>query len=428
MSGGSLDDLADNPDIDNDSWAQEFSDVITNILDRKRSSVQGREEAYAAYCRLSKFHYVHEELYGRVGDLVGAFCKSIKLETSVRETTLALRALELLALSAYDNTIYENVEPVLTRTIRDSTSNVVKSSAIRCLGSCAVFAGAGEDGMLDQMNFFLDIVASYGDSIDASYDSGCIEAALAEWGHLATHVNDLSAESEEAVQIFADQLDGNDTGVQIAAGENIALLYEKSYGPQADFGEDEDENDNDGEDSDAVNDNDEAEEELLNYEGPRLVKRYDPYHDTPELADQLKSLATAHSKRISKRDKKSLHTNFISILTTVEDPRRGPMYNSAINQETNRHFGSKFSVKVGRDGVMNIDRWWKWIRLNSLRRILQGGFSVHYHQDNREVLNSLPPVDRRYDTTSSAGRWKTTKGTKHRDTRRFAIHDESDGE
>lgn len=426
-----LDSLLDFTDdeANNEFWEHEFSDVITNIVDRKRSSVQGREEAYTAFGRLSKFHYVHDELYGRVGELTAAFCKSIKQESSVRETTLALRALELLALSGNDNTVYENVEPVLTRAIRDSSSNLVKSSAIRCLGSCAVFAGAGEDGMLDQMNFFIDIVASYGESIGASHDTDCTEAALSEWGHLATHIWDLAAESEEAIEIFAEQLGGNDTGVQIAAGENIALLYEKSFSPRANFGEDSSEEDEDDEaEEDEKNDEDEAEEALLNYEGPRLVQRYEPYHDTPEVLNLLKSLATAHSKKISKKDKKSLHMNFISIYTSVEDARRGPMYNTAINYNTNRHFGSKTRVKIGRDGVVVIDRWWKWIRLNKLRRLLLGGFYVHFNEGNQTVLDSLPLAVIRLDSDTGTGQWKTDKGRKPRDTRRFAIHHDEDAE
>jgi hypothetical protein len=44
--------------------------------------------------------------------------------------------------------------------------------------------------------------------------------------------------------------------------------------------------------------------------------------------------------------------------------------------------------------VMSIDRWWKWIRLASLRRILQGGFVEHYYQGNRAVLDNLPVMVR----------------------------------
>ncbi|KAL1851823.1 hypothetical protein Plec18167_009462 [Paecilomyces lecythidis] len=382
-STASLDDLADNPDRGNDQWAEELADRVQEILDRKRSSVQGREESLSAYCRLSKYHFVADEIRSNISDLLAAFSRSVKYESSVRETTLALRALELLTVTSLDETIYENVEPLLTRTIRDSTSNSVKAAAIHCLGTCTFFGGAGEDGHLEQMTFFLDIVASDGQSIGAVDDAASVTAALQEWGFLATEIEDLEEESEEAVGIFIDQLDSSEPSVQIAAGENIALLYEKSYTPQED---DDDEGEDTQSDSDLNSSN--------NFDEPKLVKRYNAYHNTPELERQLQSLASISSKRINKKDRKSLHNNFTSILTTVENPRRGPMYSTAIDQDTNRHYGSKRTIKIGREGIMNIDRWWKWIRLASLRRILQGGFTEHYYQGNSAVLDSLPVMMR----------------------------------
>ncbi|KAL1962755.1 hypothetical protein VTN77DRAFT_9209 [Rasamsonia byssochlamydoides] len=409
----SLNDLADNPEVDNPNWEEELAARIQEILDRKRSSVQGREESLSAYCRLSKYHYVEEEIRAHVKDLLSAFSRSIKYESSVRETTLALRALELIAITANDNTIYENVEPLLTRTIRNSTSNLVKAAAIHCLGSCTFFGGAGEDDHLEQMNFFLDIIASDGHSIDAADDAGSVTAALQEWGFLATEIDDLEGESEEAIETFIDQLESSDPGVQIAAGENIALLYEKSYTPQEDDEEDEGHSDDDDASVLSAGDPD----------GPKLVKRYNAYHNTPQLERILQSLATVSGKRISKKDKRSLHSNFASILTTVENPRRGPMYSTAIDQGTNQHYGSKYTVKIGQEGVMNIDRWWKWIRLAALRRILQGGFVEHYYQGNRAVLDNLPvmmrdaPVDR-------AGAKKAAKN--RNSARRMAFDDEDD--
>lgn len=393
-SAASIDDLADNPEQDNEEWAQELGDRIQDLLDRKRSSVQGREESLSAFCRLAKYHYVEEEIRSKIPDLLGAFTRSIKYESSVRETTLALRALELLAITASDNTIYENVEPLLTRTIRDSTSNIVKAAAIHCLGACTFFGGATEDAFFDQMNFFLDIVASDGHSIDADDDASSVTAALQEWGFLATEIDDLENESEDAVGIFIDQLDSSEPSVQIAAGENIALLYEKSYTPQEDDEDADDVEDHSEDDSSVVS-------SVENGDGPRLIKRYNAYHNTPELIQQLQSLATVSGKRINKRDKKSLHANFASILTTVENPRRGPMYSTAIDRDTNRHYGSKCAVKIGREGVMRIDRWWKWIRLAALRRILQGGFAEHYYQGNRAVLDSLPVMMRESPSASS---------------------------
>ncbi|KAL4783927.1 IFRD domain protein [Aspergillus varians] len=421
ISLGSLDDL-DTAELENNNtdWNQELHEVIEDILDRKRSSVFGREETYAAYCRLSKFHYVEESIRRRVLDLLAAFGRSIKAETSVRESTLALRALELLAITASDYTIFEHAEPLLTRTIRDSTSNAIKAAAIHCLGTCTMFGGAGDDSIQDQMMFLLDVVASDGQSIDAQDDSTCVTAALQEWGFMATEIEDLESESEDSIQIFMDQLTSSESSVQIAAGENIALLYEKSYTPQ----EDDDDEGEEEDDFDGENGHDTDSEDETFHTGPKLVKRYNAYHNTPELERQLQSLATIHTKRINKRDKKNLHSNFSSIHTTVANPRRGPMYNTAIDQETNRHYGSKLTVKIGQQGIMHIDRWWKWVRLNSLRRVLQGGFAIHYFQGNRAVLESLPVVMVRMQTP--ADRSTSKKAAKMRNNRRWAMQGFSD--
>ncbi|KAJ5288509.1 hypothetical protein N7478_001539 [Penicillium angulare] len=412
MSIGSLDD--ENPEQDNVDWPQELSDRVQELLDRKRSSVQGREEALAAFCRLTKYHYAEEELRASTSDLLSAFVRSTRTDSSTRETTLALRAIELLAITTSDDKIFENAEPILTRTIRDSSSNTVKAAAIQCLGTCTIFGGAGEDGMLDQMTFLLDVVASDGQSIDASDDPTSVTAALQVWGFLATEIDDFEGESEEAIQIFIDQLESGDSGVQIAAGENIALLYEKSYTPQ----EDDDDESNESEDSD---------EHATTGNGPKLIKRYNAYHNTPELERQLQSLASIHSKRISKRDKKSLHSNFASILTTVENPRRGPRYNMAIDQDTNRHYGSTLTVKIGRHGIMSIDRWWKWTRLTSLRRIMQGGFAEHYFQGNRSVLDNLPVMLRSASSGQrTVDRESAKKAAKIRNSRRWTAQHSDD--
>jgi len=417
MSIGSLDD--ENPEQDNPDWEHELGERIQEILDRKRSSVQGREEALQVFCRLTKYHYTVEEIHGVVPDLLAAFERSVRTEVSVREATLALRAIELLVISAFDNTVYENTESLLTRTVRDSASPLVKAAAIHCLGACTIFGGAGEDGILEQMGFLLDIIASDGQSIDATDDPTIVTAALQQWGFLATEVDDFEEESEEAVQIFMDQLDSSDSYVQIAAGENIALLYEKSYSPQED--------DEDEESADSNDDSDEHEHDSTS--GPKLVKRYNAYHNTPELESQLQNLATIHGKQISKRDKKSLHSNFASILTTVENPGRGPRYNTAIDQNTNRHYGSTLTVKIGRHGVMTIDRWWKWVRLTALRRILQGGFSEHYFQGNRSVLNSLPVMMRMANQGhGSVDRQSARKAAKMRNSRRWTTHQSDDDE
>ena len=72
-------------------WKSDLTDRIEEIVDRKRSSVQGRETTLGAYVRILTSHYAEEEIKGKENDLVASFLKSIKSETSEKETILAMK-------------------------------------------------------------------------------------------------------------------------------------------------------------------------------------------------------------------------------------------------------------------------------------------------------------------------------------------------
>ncbi|KAL8689952.1 MAG: hypothetical protein Q9224_004520, partial [Gallowayella concinna] len=137
----------------------------------------------------------------------------------------------MTVITSPSDLIYEAVCGPLKRIISDSTSVPSKAAAVHCLGICTFFGGASDDEILDNMAYLLEIVASDGSFIDAQDEVDPVVAALEEWGALSTLIDDLEGESEEAAEYFVEQLSSSDPGVQIAAGENIALLYEKSYRP-----------------------------------------------------------------------------------------------------------------------------------------------------------------------------------------------------
>lgn len=223
------------------------------------------------------------------------------------------------------------------------------------------------------MDELLEIIESDGSSVEAE-DSGEVVAAAAEaWGFLATYVEDIEDKTEVAMDAFVEQLDSSDTSVQVAVGENIALLYEKSYTDR----EADDEPASDGEDEEGWPiDN-------------SMVKRYEVYRQKNQLEHTLSQLSKESSKRIAKRDRKALHVNFADILNTVQHPTLGPRYQKAIDQETGRRYGSRMTVRIHKSGSMKIDKWWKLHRLQALRRVLGGGFVVHY-EGNEVVFDSLP--------------------------------------
>ncbi len=287
------------------------------------------------------------------------------------------KALAMTFITSPSDQIYEAACTPLERTISESSSVASKTAAIHALGTCTFYGGASDHEILDNMAYLLTIIASDGHFINAPDEPDPVTAALEEWGFLATLIDDLSEDSEEAVETIAEQLNSTHPEVQIAAGENIALLYEKSYKLLTD-----EDTLVDYPDTDIVSDPDE--DTTL----PKLARIYTAYRRTDTLLTTLAALAAKSTHRLSKKDQKSLRANFSDILNSVEYPARGPRYRNAVSKE-GKTYGSRMVVRIHQDGVMRIDKWWKLHRLQALRRVLQGGFLGHYER-NEVVFESLP--------------------------------------
>jgi hypothetical protein len=403
----SIDELLASDDFNDqapDLVKQDLRDRIEELTDRKGSSNKGREECLTSYIRILNSHYIADALYGSVPDLISSFSRSIKAESSEKEAILALKALALTAISISDEKLYENSAATVKRSITDSQSFPTKAAAIHCLGTCIAFGGAGEEEILETLAFLLEIITSDGNLVDAADNAETVTAALRVYGFLATRVEDLENDSEEAIEAFLEQLDSSDPDVQIAAGENIALLYEKSYTPQ-----EEDETTSDIEEPEGGDSSGDESGDL------NLIKRYNAYHNTSEVIEKVSALASLSTHKLNKRIKQQLHKSFASILTTVENPRLGLRTNSARG----------IRIKIYQSGEMDVDSWWKLMRLNALRRLLAGGFVNHYFEGNKQVLEMLPVIIRQTGGTGSGmasprkgGKDKPAKG-KYRESRRF---------
>lgn len=409
-SVGSLDDPLEAAEDEQgqEFWESDLRDQIGEIVDRKRSSIQGREDYLTAYVRILSMHYAGEELEGRTDELFPALSKSIKSESSEKETILAIKAVALTAVNLPHSGIYDGFQRIFRTMISNSVYMSVKAAAIHGLGTVAYFGGAGEDDMLDQMDFLLEIVSSDGHHISAYDDAECVTAALEEWGFLATKIWDLESESNDAVEVFLEQLDSAEDSVLVAAGENIALLYEKSYikPKESHFTRDsldgvEDSESDDDEDDDvgdeaSIPDTSTPNDQEDVVSDPDLKQSYEPYHNTRAVISKMTEISRIGGRHVSKRSKKSLHSNFTSIITSIKNPRRGPNYSTAIDPTTEHYKGSRGNLKISSpsagEGEMRIDRWWKAIRLAALRRVLRGGFVSHYFEGNRAVLDTLPVI------------------------------------
>lgn len=289
------------------------------------------------------------------------------------------KALAMTLITSPNDLIYEAASTPLKRTISHSLSVPTKTAAIHTLGTCTFYGGASDDEILENMDFLLEIVSSDGHTIEAPDEPEPVVAAVEEWGFLCTLIDDMSEQSEDAIEAFAEQINSSYPSVQITAGENIALLYEKSFRP---IDRDEDIL-GDYSDSDLIADPDDESEK------PKLIRLYPAYRRTDQLIHALQVIASISTHHLSKTDRKALRTNFADILDSVENPTHGPRYQNAISDETGKRYGSRKVVRIHKGGVMRIDRWWKLHRLQGLRRVLQGGFIRHY-ETNDVVFETLP--------------------------------------
>ena len=346
--------------------------------------------------------YSEEDIRGKEDELVAAFLRSIKEERSEKEAVLAAKgimgpaccfetlltfcpAIALTIVTSPSDVIYDAAAEPLQRGIIHSKSTLTKAAAIRALSICAFYGGASEDDILKTMEFLMEIVTSDGHNISAPDEPEPVVAALEEWGSLCTMMDDMSAYSEDAVEAFVEQLSSSYAAVQIAAGENIALLYEKSFRASTSPGE---ESPGEFAESDIITDPDEED----NPSAPKMLRLYPAYRRTDQLLHTLNSLSRNNMlsvHQISKEDRKAVKTNFTDIANSIEYPHRGPKYSNAINEENGSRYGSRMTVKINKEGTMRIDRWWKLHRLKGLRRVLQSGFVEHYEK-NEVVFDTLP--------------------------------------
>ena len=372
-SSHSIDELissAADDDLPQEQWIADLESRIGDICDRKRSSVQGREDTLQHFNLDLVRHCAQKELKTKIDELLPNIMKSIKSGHTEREVVLALRALALMLITEPSEKLYDDVSGPVKSVISNADHPMAKIAGIRTLAIATFYGGATEEETEKVMDFFLEIASSDGSSIEEDDNGEIVVAALEEWGFLATQIEDLEETNEEAMDTFVDQLQSSDVGVQKAAGENIALLFEKSYTDM--------ESDDEADEADMANGND----------GEVMVKRYTAYRNIHQLEGILTELSKVSSKRLSKNDRKVMHRTFEDILHTIEKPTRGPRYSTALDIDGNE-YGSRLKVKVTKDGTMLIDKWWKYHRLQALKRLLQSGFGVHY-EHNQNVLDTLP--------------------------------------
>lgn len=359
------------------NWETELHERIARISNRNRKggSAAGRAEDLAFYVSVLRGRYIKDLITPQLSNLYSSFLKYLRPDSGEIEQLLALEAIAVTTVTApssAEGLAYEACAKPLQALATDSDSERVKESAIQALTLVTFLSAADETAEEAVMPILASIVESDGVEIAAQNSPEVVSAALQAWSLLATVLDDAEGATSEAMEAIVDQLDSAHAAVQLAAGEAIALIYEKSY---TDLESDEEPSDD---------------ESTLNRgktEAP-LVKRYTPYRRKDQLLEQLNGLSNLSTRSRNKKDRKELHAIFTDISKSVDDPRRGPGYSDAIDQETGREYGSRLKFKIGGEKMVVKD-WWKLIRLRAMKRWLQGGLPEHYRKNEalREILD-----------------------------------------
>lgn len=386
--------IAERDDLAEGAWQEHLAGIIEQIEDRnwKSSNTQTRQQALIAYIRVLCSHFVQDDIAFRVNQLVGAFLKIVKAEDDSIEVSLALKAVSLTIITSPSDEIYEAAVGTVKRAIIDSSDLKVKILAIQTLAILCFHGDLAEDALGESLAFFLEIVSTDGEYIDALDEAGPVGAALEAWGFLATLVDEEEhLNAEEVLETFVDQLDSNSISVLIAAGEYIALLYEKAYKPVSEDDIVEERN------ADVLVIGNEIDKTKEYYK-----RLYTLYPRQNVLETKLRNLQTHSSRSVSRADRKSLHTSFADILQSVQNPTLGPRFATSLNPETGAERGNRLKLKSpgksqGNSTAMaTIDKWWMLHRHRALKEVLGSGFMVHY-EVNVALFEALPivfvPVD-----------------------------------
>jgi hypothetical protein len=92
-STNSIDDILNGEDgeLPTDAWQAELRTRIEQITNLKRSTTEGRAESLHTFAHILMARYAKDEIESHMSDLLPSIMRSIKQETTERETTMALR-------------------------------------------------------------------------------------------------------------------------------------------------------------------------------------------------------------------------------------------------------------------------------------------------------------------------------------------------
>lgn len=326
--GGSVDTYEDGSGDEDETpltWEEEFRLLVSDGLTEKRTTT--RESALSKIVQILSQHYAEEVLENNRVTLHEALKRSVRREA--KESTLASKAFAVLFanLGPGNADLLHDVSPVFKSTIRSSASASAKAESIRALGVGSFVNHTLPEEISEVIDLMRDMLSS------KTPNSEILKAALDIIGLLFTALPSNSdvqrAVFDNTMDTYLQLLESKDPEVRIAAGENVALMYE------------------------LLSDDDQT----VDYE------HYD------ELMENLSTLANESTKSKSKKEKSNQKAAFRSIISAV-DERDYPSTKLQFGQQT-----------------VYIDGFARLRQLNVMREVLGEGMHIHF-VDN-PLMNEL---------------------------------------
>ncbi|XDG03924.1 hypothetical protein ABKA04_003539 [Annulohypoxylon sp. FPYF3050] len=351
------------------STSEVLHNHIVDLLDQKRDSGQDRADKLNAYTELIRHHPSAEEIDAQMDELIPMLIKSVRGRRTPQGVMWSLKALMVTTLTSGAESIHDRVYSTLKTLCEnsdydDDDNEQIKVLAIRAMAVSTLCGGGSVTAAEEFLEFLIEIIQSDGHVIEAGDNGPVVSAALNAWGFVASGLDDLEDQSTEALEAFMEQLDSNDVDVQVAAGSNIALLLESAREYEEGTGE-----------------------------------TWNMRYDQDALLHRMHSLTRESSKSISKKDRRQLHSNFNSIVTSLEHGK-GPGYSTARRFASNPHtggnksdfngdyqeYGYRQKLRIQNISIV-IDTWSLSARVGMLKSILGGGLASHYL--NNPVVRDL---------------------------------------
>ncbi|KAM3581257.1 hypothetical protein VKS41_006084 [Umbelopsis sp. WA50703] len=364
--------VGDRDDPGSTNWEDDLHQVLEDLTEKRSST---RTEALTKLNQIMSRHFVAAALQSRQKEVLELLKKSLKKGGSADESIQATRGISLTFINhgeisaAEQEELYQDIMPSLRVCALHSENAKVKEQCLQAMAMLTFIAASNAD-TLRIMEFLFQLLETDGADLNLEEipadEVGNIMAIIlrgygllfaSTYGEGSGTLEDAWDELEKVVPVFTMFLESGTKDVRVAAGEDIALIFESI---------------NIHHNLDDERDPDDPAPE---------------YDEMNELVQALQQLATDSSRRRGKQERKEQRSAFRDIMRTVEEGER----------PVERHkFGGKLVTFRG---------WTKLVELSAFREIIKQGLQHHFAENDllQSIFRYVPVNDVRSPTAVLSG-------------------------